>query len=414
MPRSSRLDNTNGFLRGPDHAKSTFGLDNTNLYINNPKTKFEHFVRFNISKETVPAEYFKTYFDDAKDLDNIMALVKSASYPNIKLNMTKANQYNQRRHYYTSIDYDPISVTMHDVADGKTMRFWHMYYTYYFKNGQYKTDDKNFLTDQGRLQSLPNGSAFNNIDSTIKPDSSEHDGYGLNVKGANDSLFSSIEIFFSRAKTYQKVILINPKIIAFTHDNVDYQDTTGLMEINFEIDYETVIYDEDPRELTNSNDFKPPIESTTFDGGLPPTQPGKSKKVPEESHQVTDDKDLSRGQEQQSTETPTFFSELGNRAGKLIGKNVQSSLGNLQTAIGDNLQDNIVNSIKTGKLDFKPDPVESAKRIVGQGIANSRSGLLSATRKQIAQSIQDQAKSAVDDLKAQRDQENKTRQGGGT
>ena len=35
----------------------------------------------------------------------------------------------------TKVMFEPIKMVFHDVADGKTLKFWDMYYRYYFADG---------------------------------------------------------------------------------------------------------------------------------------------------------------------------------------------------------------------------------------------------------------------------------------
>src|SRR5262249_40613553 len=48
---------------------------------------------------------------------------------------TPLNQYNRKRLSQTKIMNEPVKIVFHDVADGKTLKFWEMYYRYYFQDG---------------------------------------------------------------------------------------------------------------------------------------------------------------------------------------------------------------------------------------------------------------------------------------
>lgn len=369
MKGSSNLEGKSGYLRGSNHASNVFGLGNPNLFINNPKTKFEHWVRFNINQADKPKKYFEEYFAaKGNDLNQIQALCKRVQYPNVKMNSSVANQYNQIRHYYTGLSFDPIQIVMHDTADGKTLKFWQMYYTYYFKNGQYK-GTKDIFNGNGSIQKINNSNTFSSQSGTISETSQEHDRYGLNVHGANDKLFDSIEIFFQRNRQFHRVVLINPKIVAFNHDTFDYADTTGLMELTFDIEFDNVIYDETVRKIQEVASVKAP-DVTTLERGNPNQESSVSNPGPN-THISSEEK----------KKKPGFLGKLAGSASGIIGTQAQSTLTNIQNQIGSDLVRSLKTSLRTGKLQLNPNPIDTARNIAQGSLDSTKTQLLSSGRK---------------------------------
>jgi len=362
-----------GILRGPDHASKIFGLNQNTLFLNNPKTKFEHFIRFNINSNPWAQSHFSTYFVQS-DYDHIAALVKSATYPSVEITTQTANQYNKKRNYYTSISYKPITVTMHDVADGKTLRFWQMYYSYYFRNGHHSTASNLDRAIEGTDPvKTPTATDFISLDDDpaagIVLDSETHDTYGLNIQHAGADLLNSIELFYSRAGKYSKVVLVNPKISSFEHDEFNYEETGGLMTITLTIEYETVLYDEMPRDLKDTNDIRQQPGNTNLTRGL------KAPELPETGSPAFPS----------HTGSVAFFNEDDRPANEAIASESSERKAEEQgpfSGVFDNLGNDISSAIQrgitTGDFSLKPNPIDSVKNVANNVINNVKGNAIGA------------------------------------
>jgi hypothetical protein len=387
---SSITNGRTGFLRGPDHAKDVFGLGNEALFINNPKTKFEHFVKFNITEDEEVKKFHNEAFT-SKDFSYVAALAKSVQYPNIQFESEVANQYNKKRHYYRTIQYDPITIVLHDVADGKTLDFWKMYYNYYFKNGHHNkakvggsiSNPGNSVIGTGGKLSTVSQSDFSPISDSIVTNSNEHDAYGLNLHNAQSELLSSIEIIFARGKKFEKVVLINPKISAFSHDTFSYEDTSGLMEITLTFVYETVIYDKirsfssigtslsasEPRRLK----IKPPNINV------------KSNKSPQSSS-TSVGKSLTELTASATPKIPSAAPPGPPTLGQKIAANVQKSFGPLSKKISSDLIKNVKQGVKTGNFVLSPNPADTVRQ-TAKNVGRNQSNIVIGTAEKSATSI---------------------------
>jgi len=106
------------------------------LYSNQPRQPWEFYVQFNLNNDPsgIASQFINQYFT-TPDLDQIPPLVKTIEMPSMKIETQMLNQYNRKRVSQTKIIFEPVKVVFHDVCDGKTLKFWEMYYTYYFRDG---------------------------------------------------------------------------------------------------------------------------------------------------------------------------------------------------------------------------------------------------------------------------------------
>lgn len=391
MALPSRLENETIFLRGADHASEVFGLKNDILFVNNPKTKFEHFVIFNVNQSPSVVDHKSRYFKVESDFKHLGGLVKTADYPSMKIQTEHLNQYNKHRHVYTGIEFNPVTITMHDVADGKTLRLWQMYYSYYFKNGHYNNDEKRFINeDSGRLQNLPTDTDISHQSGSFSfgYNSASHNGFGLKIYDSGSNFFSSIDIYFSRAGKAQKVSLINPKITDFKHDMIDYSSTSDVMEISFTFDYEFVIYDEQVRDLAATRVQIPGINpqiNNPSPAAVNIAQPDRR------THTQNSSTVNATGASTGSQSTGLFGnSAFGNVANRILGNvttNVQSGLGNIANSLGNNVANAAIQSIRTGNFTLRPDPRRQVRNVIGNAGSNARSQALGAARGVIAAQV---------------------------
>lgn len=188
-------------IEGPTHAINAFGLNGSVYFNNHPIHKFMFAVKININ----PASGISVSEDD------LILIVKNVQIGGISIDTDEMNEYNRSRLVYNKLRFSDTVITMHDVADGKTMRFWKEYYEYYFADGR--------------------SSPGFGYDTTLIP--------GSNRRYAIDS----IEIFEMQAGKATKTVLERPKIVNFAHDNADYETFQGLMQMTFTIKPEYIRYE---------------------------------------------------------------------------------------------------------------------------------------------------------------------------
>jgi len=346
-----------GYLRGPDHVNTVFGLNNSKFLNAYPKLKFEHFIRFNLSD---PVKY---------NTQPIAALVKTADYPSMNIETATINQYNKKRVIQKRIDFDKINIVIHDVADGKTLDFWKRYYNYYYKDGadaNHKDMFKKNSNEKNQGAKLPQSK---NVIEAINPEF--YTRHGLNAVDA--PFFESIELFYSRGKLYDKVILIKPKIAAFRHDSINYEDGTSIMQLSFTLEYENVIYGE--TRLFNDATAKRDVPSR-----LKTNMPARS---PDNGNPLL----VGQGK--------------GSKEGSIFDKAFKKITDDIVSDFTGNLQSTLVRGLTTGNFKLNPNPVKQFKNSV-KNYGNNISGQLvqsfvSEAIESVSSSINEAGQSASED-----------------
>lgn len=185
-----------------------------------PKTKFLYHVLFTLTPEGQAWSYAMRNHDK-----EISVLVKSADLPGYSAVLQTKKQYNRAKHLQTSIEYDPVSIRLHDDNSHITSQLLEDYYTYYFRDGLKRNEDgtvKDYEPRDKYQVRVPN--------------------YGLDASPA--PFFKSIKIFQLAKKEWRSYTLINPLIEKWQHDSVDYSAGADIMENTFSVVYEGVIYNQ--------------------------------------------------------------------------------------------------------------------------------------------------------------------------
>lgn len=263
------------------HATYNFNQDAQSLYRNHPRFPFEYYINFNLN-DVGSARSFISNFFIPTTFSQIAPLVKSVDMPSMKIDTVPMNQYNRKRLSQTKIAYDPVKIVFHDVADGKTLKFWEMYYRYYFgdgtepgknsakqsqqKNKTYSVEDlvKNITPKLNpAIANLPasvknlfqsNAPSGANLPTNTNGQKSQlenivadaldnhHFGFNLPVVQNVRSLIQTIDIYQVHAGRFNQVTLVNPRIAAFTHDTLNYSTSDKTLELTFSIEYEYAYY----------------------------------------------------------------------------------------------------------------------------------------------------------------------------
>lgn len=208
------LTKPKGNLANWQHATRVFVDDTFRLA---PRHKFQFYVVFEIDPTAHNATAFTT-----KHSQEVGFLVKTAELPKFSFESAVLNQYNRKKLVYKAINYDPVSITMHDDNTGIINALWAVYYGAYIR-------DRNLPSSAYSANHFrPDGDSRNNF------------RYGLDNDKAVD-LFKSISIYTMSRSRFNGYTLVNPRIQTWSHGNVDYGDG-GTMESNMTIQYESVSY----------------------------------------------------------------------------------------------------------------------------------------------------------------------------
>src|SRR5690606_2588147 len=88
-----------------------------------PIVDFQYFVRFNFNSVLKP--FIEGYIQQQNgDLSFLQFLVKSVNVPAVRVNSEILNQYNRKVISQDRIEFRPLTMSLFDVADGKTQKLW--------------------------------------------------------------------------------------------------------------------------------------------------------------------------------------------------------------------------------------------------------------------------------------------------
>jgi hypothetical protein len=189
-----------------------------------PKNKFLYYVVFNVNPDALN----DVSFEDRHMLE-LNYLVKSADLPKYTLKTETLNQYNRKTNVYTGIQYDPVTLTLHDDNNGITNKLWALYYGYYI------ADRKNAVDPDADISPI----AFDR--NTYSPKNKIPFRYGLD-NNSDEPFFNSIQLFTLSRQRFFSYLLCNPKITKWDHDTVNQSEGAGILENKMTIAYDAVIY----------------------------------------------------------------------------------------------------------------------------------------------------------------------------
>ena len=258
-----------------------------------PKQKFLYHVVFNFGATALA----KTSFSE-KHQTTVGLLVKSVDLPKFKMTVDTVQQYNRKKNVQTKLDYEPITIQLHDDNLGVSTALWAFYYGYYFAdsaNGG-SAGAKPPGSVAGVLNSISNfvskvvpgmgprlGNPYQGNGSvsasnpeayyrtnTVDPNITHK--YGLD-RDSSLPFFTSIQIFQMGKQQYQCYTLINPIITGWQHDKLENSDDSATATNTMQIAYEAVIYGTGQVSTGNPKGFakdfydKSPSPLSLFGGG---------------------------------------------------------------------------------------------------------------------------------------------------
>jgi hypothetical protein len=352
------------------HATYNFNQDAQSLYRNQPRFPFEYYVNINLNQVGTAKEYISQFFNSA-DLTQIPPLVKTVEMPSMKIETTPLNQYNRKRLSQTKVAFEPIKMVFHDVADGKTLKFWEMYYRYYFADGTepgmnnpVQTQQKNSpMSVETLLHNITPALNPNiaNLPSSIKnmfqgntptganaptntigdkaatmnivADTLNNHNFGFNLPVVSNvrNLIQSIEVFQVHGGRFNRVTHVNPRISAFTHDVLNYAAGDKTLELTFTIEYEYAYYSIQNLKLGGSE--------TNNGSTLTQFEHGEFLELPSLAFNATLNDFI-------ESNNPLLHSD--NPILQRVGKNVQATIG---ATTGAFLSDKVVRRVSASALD---------------------------------------------------------------
>jgi hypothetical protein len=195
----------------------------TRLFVDNslrlsPKTKFLFYVYFDIENSVRGMSPFT-----AKHADEAGLLVKSADLPKFNFDSVIKNQYNRKKIIYKQINYEPITISMHDDSNAVINAMWALYYGYYV--GDRHNPDAAYKQNQIR-----------NTDTKV-----DNFRYGLDNDRTEVNFFKSVTIYTMSRRRFVGYTLVNPKIKSWSHGGMDYA-ASEFNDSQMTLEYEAVKY----------------------------------------------------------------------------------------------------------------------------------------------------------------------------
>ena len=267
------------YQKNSRHATYNFNQDAQALYRNQPRLPFEYYIDIKLNQVGTAGTYIQQYFNNPA-WAQVQPLVKTIEMPSFKIETTPLNQYNRKRLSQTKIGFEPVKVVFHDVADGKTLKFWEMYYRYYFGDGNEPGKNevrqptgnaspvtteqflknitpsfnpnlaglpasiKNIFTGQTDTKSPTNQVGSKQDTENIVADTLNNHAFGFNLPTVQNirNLIQTIDIYQVHGGRFNQVTLVNPRVAAFTHDVLSYAENGKTLELTFTFEYEYAYY----------------------------------------------------------------------------------------------------------------------------------------------------------------------------
>lgn len=352
------------------HATFNFNQDAQSLYRNQPRFPFEYYIDIKLNKVGTADTYINQFFNNPS-WAQVQPLVKTIEMPSFKIETTPLNQYNRKRLSQTKIGFEPVKVVFHDVADGKTLKFWEMYYRYYFGDGT-EPDKNQVKTPTGQKGPVTTEQFLKNITPSFNPnilglpasikdviqnnpftgfagptnqlgnkqdtqnivaDTLNNHIFGFNLPVVQNvrNLIQTIDIYQVHGGRFNQVTLVNPRVSAFTHDVLSYAESGKTLELTFTFEYEYAYYT---------------IQNLRLEGG----EPNNTSTIEQFTHgEFLELPSLAFNASLLDfieSNNPLLASD--NPILQRVGKNVQSSIGALTGAF---VSDKIVRRVSASALD---------------------------------------------------------------
>jgi len=212
----SGLTSPKGNVGDFQHASRMFVDSNLRLA---PKTKFLFHVSFNINPSALNTMSLKYQHQN-----EINMLVKKCELPKFNIVTETLNQYNRKSIVQVRYDYNPINISFHDDNLGVVSQLWQNYY------GYYNADPQAAALRNAYQQNAMLGAGY------------QRASFGLD-NFSSVPFFEDITIYQMSQGAYDSYKLINPKIIAWNHDSMDYGSSQPA-EQTMQLAYEAVQYDQ--------------------------------------------------------------------------------------------------------------------------------------------------------------------------
>ena len=216
------------YLRDYKHASKTFVADGQALA---PTNKFLFHVYFTLNTAEIPG--LAQAIGGAEGKSRIGMLVKTAQLPSYTFDIDEMHQYNRKRYVQKKINYQPVTITLHDDGSDTVRSMWANYMMYYYSDSDYGYD--------GQGSNNPEYNSRNIYNDLRRVNDWGYNGAGFR-DGTKPAFFKDIKIYGLNRNNFTSYTMINPIIQSFQHDTFDYSAGNGIMQHSITFNYEAVKY----------------------------------------------------------------------------------------------------------------------------------------------------------------------------
>ena len=197
-------------------------------------------------------------------------------------------------------------------------------------------------------------------------------GYNLARVGNEKYLIEAIEIYQVHGGKWSRTDIIRPRVSAFSHDTLDYEDGQSLVEMKLDFDYEGVIYanvnqplNSDELERYRYGDFHQMASLITIRQNIPGRNLSGAK-VPLPNVITCGPGSNPDGSDGNGDNERSTGLSLGGFIGERNVGLIQGTIGNLVGAIPGAISSVVTTSIFGGTVSINPDPIKALKTTANQ------------------------------------------------
>lgn len=213
----------NDYFRDFQHASRVFATDTLALA---PRLKFLYHTVFTLNTAAIPI--LRTLFP-VSVASQISLMAKTVQLPGFDIATEQLKQYNRTRIVQTGIQYQPITITLHDDGQDLIRSLWRQYYRYHYGDSVARKDQ------YGQRSIYDNELVDYNWGLSGEP-------YQALSPGVKAPFFTDITVYSLNQKTNVGYKLVNPIIKSWQHDTYDYAAGGETMEHTVTVEYEYVEY----------------------------------------------------------------------------------------------------------------------------------------------------------------------------
>lgn len=158
-------------------------------------------------------------------------IVKNVGLPKFSIDTKAHNAYNRVNLVQNKIKYDPINITFHDDQADTVRDFWYDYYSFFYRDSDYNDATYGIISKYQERPSFEWGYTPRVVSS-----------YNAANAYQNYQYIQAIRIYSLYQKNFSEYELINPIITSFRHGEHSNGDSSGILEHQMSVQFETVKY----------------------------------------------------------------------------------------------------------------------------------------------------------------------------